>query len=578
MPSSASNDGSGPNRGSSLRRWGPIVGIVAVIAVIATLVLAGGGDGDDEAETSTGETSGTGDTGSATTGVGEPGASGAISFSQAEEQGLDVTFPASCDPETGRVAIPTFFAPECFADVEDNGGATDDGVTADSIKVVVYVAPESDVILDFITAAIANDDTNAQVEETISGYTQMFQDLYQTYGRTVEIEFLQASGQSTDEVAARADAVRAVEEMGAFAVWGGPALTSAWSEEIAARDVICIGCFNLPDPDPNVFSVVARQDQSNVHLAEYILKKLAGKPAVHAGDEAMHEQTRVFAHLFIEASPNSLVEAETLAGYLEEGGASFAEQEPFTLDPARLQEQAATIITGFKEAGITTVVVEADPIAMATFTQVATSQEYFPEWVLGGTALMDTAAFGRTYDQEQWAHAFGISSLGAPTDPDTFQTLYEWYFGVEEAPANDSEGVLSPAPFVFFTALQLAGPNLTTETMREGLYQIAPIDGAITQPTFSYGDHGLYPQIDDLDQGGIDDFTEIWWDPDEPGKDELEREGLGMYRYVNGGERYFAGEWTEDLNVFEEEGAATFFSELPPAEAERVCDCPSPSG
>jgi hypothetical protein len=391
----------------------------------------------------------------------------------------------------------------------------------------------------------------------------------------VEIEFLQASGQSVDEVAARADAVRAVEEMGAFAVWGGPALNSAWSEEIAARDVICIGCFNLPDPHPNVFSVVARQDQSNVHLAEYLLKKLVGKPAVHAGDEAMHTQTRVLGHLFIEATPNSLVEAETLAGYLEAGGGEFVEQLPFTLDPARLQEQAGTIITRFKDAGVTTVVVEADPIAMATFTQVATAQEYFPEWVLGGTALMDTAAFGRTYDQQQWAHAFGISSLGAPTDPDSFDTLYEWYFG-EEAPANDSEGVLSPAPFVFFTALQNAGPNLTTETMRQGLYDIAPIGGAITSPTFSYGEHGLYPQIEDPDQGGIDDFTEIWWDPDEPGKDELEREGLGMYRYVDGGVRYFAGEWTEELRVFEEDGAVTTFTELPPQEAERVIDYPPP--
>ena len=34
-------------------------------------------------------------------------------------------------------------------------------MTADSINVVVYVAPETDPILDFITAAINNDDTNA---------------------------------------------------------------------------------------------------------------------------------------------------------------------------------------------------------------------------------------------------------------------------------------------------------------------------------------------------------------------------------------------------------------------------------
>lgn len=571
MPSSSSpSDGGGP-RSSALRRWGPVVAIVAVIAIVGGLVIAGGGD--DEDDTATGGTEPAG--GSTTTG-GTGAVEGAISFSQAEEEGLDVTFPDTCDEETGRIAMPYYFAPECFADVDDNGGATDVGVTGDTIKIVVYVAPEQDAVLDFITAAIANDDTNAQVKETITGYTQLFNDLYQTYGRTVELEFLDGSGQSTDEVAARADAVRAVEEMGAFAVWGTPVLTSAWTEELAARGVPCIGCFPLPDPDPNIFQIVARTEQNNLHLAEYITKKLVGKPAIHAGDEAMHDTTRVLAHVFIESTPNSVIEAEQLAEWVTEGGGEFAVQLPYALEPARLQEQATSLISRLKDEGVTSVVVQGDPIAWATFTREATAQEYFPEWIIGGSALIDTAAFGRTYDQQQWAHAFGISSLGATTDPDEFETLYEWYFGVPEAPANDTEGVLSPAPSIFFAALQYAGPNLTRETLRQGLYQIAPIGDSITNPSFSYGDHGLYPELEGLDQGGIDDYTELWWDADEPGKDELEREGLGMYRYVDGGERHFAGEWPEDLRVFEEEGAVTVYTELPESEAARVGDYPSP--
>src|SRR5690606_19558995 len=143
-----------------------------------------------------------------------------------------------------------------------------------------------------------------------------------------------------------------------------------------------------------------------------------------------------------------------------------------------------------------------------------------PEWIIGGSALLDTAAFGRTYDQQQWAHAFGISSLPATTDSVAFDTLYEWYFG-EEAPAKDSEGVLWPGMAVLFTSIQNAGPNLTTETMRQGMYQFAPQGNAITNPSFSYGNHGLYPTIEGADHGGIDDFTEFWWDPDEPGLDEL---------------------------------------------------------
>ena len=62
------------------------------------------------------------------------------------------------------------------------------------------------------------------------------------------LKFLDASGTSDNGTAARADAVKAVEELGAFAVWGGPVLAPAWTEEIKARGVICLGCPAIPDP------------------------------------------------------------------------------------------------------------------------------------------------------------------------------------------------------------------------------------------------------------------------------------------------------------------------------------------
>jgi hypothetical protein len=566
MPSSGST---GPDRGSSLRRWGPIAAIVVVLAVVVALVAAGGGDDDEEA------------TGGATTiapgtdSTGGDGPEGAISFSQAEEEGLDVTFPDTCDAETGRVAIPYYYAPECFADVEDNGGATAPGVTADAIKIVVYVAPEQDAVLDFITAAIANDDTNAQVEETYRGYVELLDATYQTYGREVQIEFLQGSGQSQDEVSARADAVRAVEELGAFAVLGSPALTDGWSQELAARGVPCIGCFGLPEPDPNVFTTLPSADQNRLILTEYLLTKLAGSPATFAGDEAMHSQTRSFGHLYLETSEASNEQAGELQADLEAGGSGFTDQRPYTLDPARLQEQATPVIAGFKQAGVTTVVVQGDPIALATFTREATAQEYFPEWVIGPSTLIDTAAFGRTYDQEQWAHAFGLSPLAARVAPDAEETLYEWFFG-EEAPADDSEGVIAPNPLILFNALQGAGPNLTADTFRQGMYLREPDEGAISAVSFTYGDHGLFPGLEPPDQAGIDDWTEIWWDADATGPDELERDGAGLYRYVDGGRRFFVGGITEDLRVFDEEGSVTIYDEVPPSDADRIGDYDPP--
>jgi hypothetical protein len=567
--------------GSALRKWGPLTAIVTAVTAVAVLVTV---RGPDEGAASTPTASMPATVAAPTTaaaspgdpsapGAAQPGArpDGPISFSEAEALGLELAFPASCDPATGRVAIPYYFAPECYATVDDNGGATAPGVTADAITVVVYLPPEQDPALDYVTSAITSDDTTEQQRATIEGYAEMFGALYQTYGRTVQLRFLQGSGPSNDEVAARADAVRAVEELGAFAVWGSPALTDAWSEEIAARGVICIDCNALPEPNPNIFTTPPAPEQSDAIVAEYLLAKLAGRPAAFAGSSELRERERVFGHLYIEVDAADAERARRLQEVLAAGGSGFAEQLPYTLDPARLQEQAASLITRLKAAGVTTVVVQSDPVAMATFTQVATAQEFFPEWVIGPSQLVDTAAFARTYDQRQWAHAFGLSPRAAPLDRSAVGTLYDWWFG-SPAPADDTEATLSPAPSVFFAAIQRAGPELTTDSLRAGLYATEPIRGSVTEPCFSYGFHDMFPTIPGPDQGGVDDWAEIWWDPEAVGPDELGRVGDGLYRYVDGARRYQPGEIDTELRVFDAAGTVTVFDERPPSEAAKIGD------
>ena len=132
---------------------------------------------------------------------------GAISFSEAKAKNLNVTFPKTCDPKTGRVAMPFYFVPECFANVKNNQGATAPGVTADTIKVVVYSAPENDPIINYITAAIKNDDTRAS-ESRLPDLHRHVQPLLPDLRTKVQIEFLNGSGNANDEVAARADAAR----------------------------------------------------------------------------------------------------------------------------------------------------------------------------------------------------------------------------------------------------------------------------------------------------------------------------------------------------------------------------------
>jgi hypothetical protein len=571
----SSSDADGP-RSSNLRRWGPLAIIVVILLIIGGVVLATRGGDDDNKS-------------SASSSAGPALSTGAISFNQAKEQGrTDLTFPKGCDTSTGQVAIPTNYPAECFANLPAETDPNTQGVTNDGITVVVYIAPDQDAVLDYITAAIHNEDTGDQAQETYEGYNALYQAFYQTYGRKVNLKFLRGSGQSTDAVAARADAVKAKEELGAFAVWGGPVLTRAWTDELNARGVVCLGCFGVNTPQPDVFAIGASAHQSSDQLTEYISKRLNNKPAKFAGDPALQSQNRVFGHLFITTTGgDEQANADKLRDKLSGQGVNLGPRIPYTLDPARLQEQAASVISQLKQAGVTSVIFQGDPVAPGAFTQEATRQNYFPEWIIGPSALVDTTAFGRTYDQQQWSHAFGISALTARIDPqvsDAFN-LYKWFNGTTP-PAIDTAGVLWPQPALFYAALQAAGPKLSADTFRAGLFSLPGATGNVTTQTITYGQHGYWPDGSQPetcktpppcdDYNGIDDYTEFWWDVSGTGPDEIRKDGTGIIQYSEGGKRFLPGQWTPDTHAFDKNGAVAIY-QTPPA-GEGAKDYPSPAG
>jgi hypothetical protein len=548
---------------SPLRRWGPIAVVLAVVIGVAAFGLTRAGDdvADPEPEPEPGEE------------VEMP--EGAVTWSMAEEQGLDVEFPDTCDQETGMVAIPFLFRSECFADVEDNGGATADGVTGDSIKIVAWLPAEDDPVRALVLQQVGFDATNAELQETYEGFIEIFQRYYQTYGRQVEVEFIEASGTILDPTAARADAVRVAEDMQPFAVVGGPIIGGEWTEEIHSRGIVCLACPGMGgDPAPSSFSLPPARSQVRAHVVEYVSTKLAGGTADFAGDELQGEE-RVFGHLQLGISEADERAAESLSNALEEAGVELAEQTLYPLDPGRAAELSTSAIARMQASGVTTVLVETDPILLANFTQEATRQEWFPEWVLVGSPFIDTTAFARTFDQEQWQHAFGISyfppQLAPAANPPS--VLYEWFHG-EPPPVEGAIPLLLLYPQVtlFFTGVQYAGPDLTLETFRDGLFAMPPSPRMRTQPSISFGTH----RWTEPSYAAVDDMVELWWDPDLTGPDEGGAEGQGTYRYVDGAQRHLVGEWPEELNVFEEEGSVSRIED--PPEDEVPPDYPPPGG
>jgi hypothetical protein len=223
---------------------------------------------------------------------------------------------------------------------------------------------------------------------------------------------------------------------------------------------------------------------------------------------------------------------------------------------------------------VTSIIYYGDPLTPASLTEEATAQGYYPEWLLGPSALMDTTIFARQTDVQQWKNGFGISLVGARGERSTngaFQ-IHEWAYG--EPPPNNTANVIEPPIRNLFTGIMLAGPDLNPETFRDALFRYPPSGGGPTEPLNSRGNHDIWP---DEDWGGSDDTALIWFDPEATGEDEVGNEGTGMYRYAKMGERYTLGNLPtsfEEAGLFDDANSVTVYDQVP--EEDRTPDYPPP--
>lgn len=517
-------------------------------------------------------------------GAGGP-ATGATSKGPQTTGGAVQTAPGvgpDCDHGTGRIMVPTKFAPPCMPVFSgDNGGATSpQGVTKEAINVVVYRIRQNPATAQALKAAGAYDD-DEPTRETQRRYFDYFSQHYETYGRKVNLLFKQGTGEPADDAAGKADAIDIATRLNAFAVINDP--NNAFVDELVARKVICICTTSQPQEfyearNPYAgYTTLMSSTQGYVHRAEYVGKRLARRKAQHAGDATYKTLERTFALLYFETADRAyesgatFFDQELKAKY----GVQLLERLPFTgavgpgSDPNKTQQQAGPLIQKLKDRGVTSVVYAGDPLSPAIFTKEATKQRYNPEWIITGSALVDTSLFARTYDTSQWQNAFGISFLTArlPPEKGDAYNLYNWHRGTsnEKPPAGNTYPVIYAPIFSLFTGIHMAGPNLNPVAFQQGLFNYPVSGGGFTLPTISFGDHGIWPKnAVKVDLTAYDDVTEIWWDPLEVGQDEVGNRAAGMYRYVDGGRRYLPGKHpATDPKVFTKEGTVVMYDERP---------------
>jgi ABC-type branched-subunit amino acid transport system substrate-binding protein len=547
----------------ALRRYGAI-GLVVVLLAVLFIVLGRGG-GDDKKSSSSNP---------AVASQEDLIRSGPMTPQKAELEGKKVDFGPNCDTTTGRIKLVSVYAPPCVEPFTgDNGGATASGVTGDTVKVIFY---RTDPKLDPLTAATvagAGADTDPKdASDTVEQFATLYNKLFETYGRKVDVEVFTGTGAPDDVEKAKADAI-AIAAKKPFMVIGGPAQASqVFASELASRKVICGPVCALALSDsfakqyaPYLWQAGPTPEQAN-DLAAELIGNLAGPgKAAMAGDAATKAKDRVYAVLHYDDAAGDYAESfKSLKKSLADRDINLKTDIQFTLDLAKAQENARTYIAKLKDAGVTTVIYTGDPLTPGSLTKEATAQNYHPEWILGSSVLMDTSIFARQTDPNQWKNGFGIGLTGARGEQKTDGAfrIYDWAYG--GLPPSNTANVLEPPIRTVFTGIMLAGPKLTADTFADGLYRYPHSGGGPTEPGTSRGDsQKIWPG---MDWGGSDDAAVIWFDPAAKGTDEVGNEGTGLYRYADGGKRYTLGHFPKtaaEAGLFDDASSVTVFKNVP---------------
>src|SRR5581483_9224633 len=337
------------------------------------------------------------------------------------------------------------------------------------------------------------------------------------------------------------------------------AMPTVLAQELAARGVLCLCTTSLSkqfyQENPLVVgSGLPTGDDYCNFAAEYIGKRLAGKPAIYAGDElnpvqGFKQKTRVFGLLYLNGALGVVdPEGERLRNACDAAfaqyGVTFAAHVNYLYDPGKNQTEVSNMIAQLKAAGVTTVVPLVDPLSPILITPEATRQNYFPEWFVTGTGLSDTTTAGRLYDQNQWRHAFGMTPLWVTWIDRKNGTAYREYHDARRSDPEGSEGVLieiyRARIQTLFRGIHMAGPNLNPDTFRQGLfaYPPTPAGGGTAALPYVY----MTPQS----PTDIKDFAEVYYDPNAQGPDERNQQGSGMMMKTDGGARYQLGQWPTD--------------------------------
>jgi len=429
------------------------------------------------------------------------------------------------------------YTPPCFVRDGDNGGTTTRGVTADTIKVAIRQVGTADAgeALAEVGGGRRLSSSPEAYRQTLLALAEYFNTRFEMYGRKIEIVFYDGQGNASTELLgggreqALSDATRAAEELQVFADLS--AITLPYADSLARLGVVNFGA---PYPSREWFDERAPFSWSifpdgtrvvEAASAQIINRIGPGSTADHAGP-AFKGKPRKYALI----APENAEYQQSVNRYTEilaRAGMNIDLNIKYRLDISSMPNQASNIIAQLKDAGITSVLAGTDPVMLALgLTPKADEQDYEPEWITAGLAFVEQDIVGQLMSPRQWAHAFGIA-FNAESEPIGGSFPYAAYKSVRpnDEPAFGVEELYYQM-YMLAVGIQMAGPNLTPETLRDGMYAYPGGSGPRGFWKFGPGDHTP-----------PDDFREIYWDGNVISPQTNEP---GAWVQLNGGARYFA--------------------------------------
>jgi hypothetical protein len=451
----------------------------------------------------------------------------------------------------------------------NNGGATySKGVSGDTIKVVFYVGQTGAVLAEepqsesTIVCGITPG-TTEDFDKTIEVYEQFFNKHWQLYGRKIDMQVFRAQALSTDSAATRSEAVKVDQQIKPFLLINS--FANEFVDETSRRGIVNFGGVGLSSEflkghAPFVFQLGQDTDTQNKMLAEYIAKRVDAYPIRFTGDPSQGSNPspartlpRKYAVLYPGDAAQQLTGmGDDMLARLQSYGipASRMKKYGYQSDATTWATQAPNLVAQMKADNITNMLIMVNPAFISFFTQAATAQSWFPEYIVTDFDLQGTSAIPRavatnpgadgrpTYSQ--WKRAYGLSFNAAPPDVQQKCNGSRWERWGHKAYKSIDPGGEPHSGFIIpfvgllhaFQALENAGPKLDPGTYANGVFKIKA-----TPPTSKTDDQRGYGPGD---YSGSEDIVEIWWNPTKNTRGAGNTPG--EYEYAADGMRYGPGQ------------------------------------